>query len=386
MQVTKKNKVSPKRKPIFRRVLKYLIFGTNVVALLLLIGSVSAWDVAPSKFIGFSYLGLLFPIILVINIAYLLLWLFTRNWKLVLVSTLVLLYCINPISTYFPYHFGERKSSSSDTLRVMTYNVMAFNWYLRHNGVVNPVFRFVRKVNADVVCMQEYMVDRQSGGSVATNKQVKQLLKNYPYYSVVELPASNSHSIYGLACYSKYPIVKTEKIPYSATTFNGSAIFRIKVKGKTISVINNHLESNKITSQDKQLYHNFLKTKDSEMIEGVINNIKSKLKPAFTQREAQAELLATYIEKERSQTDGIIVCGDFNDTPISYTYNTVKGNLLDAFVQRGKGVGITYHRNKFLFRIDYIFHDKNMRTYRVKVPRVKFSDHYPVVADIELLQ
>lgn len=122
------------------------------------------------------------------------------------------------------------------------------------------------------------------------------------------------------------------------------------------------------------------------MIEGVINNIKSKLKPAFTQREAQAELLATYIEKERSQTDGIIVCGDFNDTPISYTYNTVKGNLLDAFVQRGKGVGITYHRNKFLFRIDYIFHDKNMRTYRVKVPRVKFSDHYPVVADIELLQ
>lgn len=82
----------------------------------------------------------------------------------------------------------------------------------------------------------------------------------------------------------------------------------------------------------------------------------------------------------------LIICGDFNDTPVSYCYQQIRGALSDSWEEAGWGPGITYNRNKFWFRIDHIFHSKHFKTIDIKVlDEYSYSDHYPVLATVDLL-
>lgn len=385
----RKNYLMPAKNKIrsikFRGFLKYTIFGTNIVALLLLIASSFAWTISPNEHVIFSYLGLFFPFILAANIAYLIFWIITFNWKLLLISLIALLFCYKPICTYFPFHI-KTKEVPKGCIKFLTYNVRAFNGYAKgEDGEINPIFKFIRDSKADIVCIQEFVAMRNQDGHMATKAELKKILEHYPYQSVVGLAASNKFSIYGLACYSKYPIIKTIKIPFSGNTYNGSAIFRIKINDKIVSVINNHLESNKITTQDKQLYKQFLDDKNSEMIGSIAHNIRNRLGVAYRLRASQVDSVATYIAKEKDQTDAMIVCGDFNDTPISYAYHHMKQGLYDSYAETGRGPGITYHENHFLFRIDNIFHDNNFKAYNAQVVKIPYSDHYPLTTYLKFI-
>ncbi len=376
-----KNKIKSVR---LRQFIKYSIFGTNIIALILLVTSSFAWTVSPIEHTFFSYLGLFFPFILAVNIAYLVLWALTFNWKLLLVSFLVLVFCWNPIKTYFPFHF-RTKEIPKGSIHFLTYNVRAFNWRMNEqNGELNSIYQYIRDSKADIVCLQEFVAVRNHDGNVATKAELKKILEHYPYQSVVGLAASNRFSIYGLACYSKYPIIKTFQIPFSGNSYNGSAIFRIKINDKVISVVNNHLESNKITTEDKQLYQEFLEDKNSEMLGSIAHNIRHRLGVAYRLRASQVDSVALYIAKEKTQTDALIVCGDFNDTPISYAYHKMKGDLHDSYAETGQGPGITFHENHFLFRIDYIFHDDNFKAYNATVGKIASSDHYPLSTYLKL--
>ena len=102
-----------------------------------------------------------------------------------------------------------------------------------------------------------------------------------------------------------------------------------------------------------------------------------KLAEASAIRAPQADTIAHEITA--SPHPYIIVCGDFNDTPISYTHRTIAQDLDDAFTQSGRGLGISYNQNRFYFRIDNILTSKNLRAYNCTVDRsIKESDHYPI--------
>ena len=74
----------------------------------------------------------------------------------------------------------------------------------------------------------------------------------------------------------------------------------------------------------------------------------------------------------------LIIMGDFNDTPISYAHRTIQGDLVDAFAESGRGMGVTYNQNFFWFRIDNILHSPNMTAFNCSVDKVSYSDHYPL--------
>lgn len=380
-----------KRHTCFRKILKCFIVGTNIPIFILLLSSVLAWYVSPEQTVIFSYIGLAFPIILVVSLIYTLLWLFTKNWKLFSISLATILLSWPTISTYFPVNkiFNDNNIhslSKQDSIRLMTYNVRAFNWYLTWDGKINPIFNFLKESNTDIICFQEFVASRGKEKSIATPKQIQKMLQHYPYYSVVELPASNDNHIYGLACYSKYPIVHTEKIIFQGNSYNGAAKFRIQVGEYTYTIFNNHLESNKITDADKRLYQEFLEGKNSEVITDVANNIQSRLNAAYRIRARQANMLAEEIKKEQNHSRGVIVCGDFNDTPISYAYHTIKGGMKDAFVMKGMGVGITYNQPYFLFRIDHILYDATFSALQTEIKHISYSDHYPVTTTLLIEQ
>jgi len=294
---------------------------------------------------------------------------------MVLFNILFILICYDPITTYFPLNFRTEKTPEG-SLKVLSYNVRGFNWNMDKKWTEdNLMVRYLASVDADIICMQEYMAS--TSDKHASSNNLQKALKKYPYYSVIPLRSIKGGHEYGLACFSKYPIKAILQIPILSKD-NGAALYKIDVNGKIISVINIHLESNRLTSEDKKLYRDFLRDKgeDAPKLNDLTQNLEERLGVAYKKRVPQANLVANYIKQQN--TDATIVCGDFNDTPISFTYKTIVENLFDAYEETAFGPGITYHENHFWFRIDFIMHSRNMKAYNFNIDKVKYSDHYPV--------
>lgn len=356
-----------------RRTFQSFALGVNIVTLLLLLSSFLSWTVSPATTLIFAYLGLAFPFILTINLLILVFWCILSKWKIVLFNIVILAVCYNPITSYFPINVFS-STPPQGSIKVLSYNVRCFNWELDKKWRSDmPMVQYLKSVDADIICMQEYVVS--TSDKHASSRNLQKVLEVYPYYSVTPLRPSNGRYEYGLACFSKYPIKETRSIPIE-TSDNGVTLYKIDVNGKIITVINNHLESNRLTSADKKLYKDFFKVRDSNKLDEVTQSLDNKLGSAFRKRAPQVNMVARYVKEQT--TDAVIVCGDFNDSPISYSYNTIKDDLSDAYAETGFGSGITYHESHFWFRIDFIMHSKNLKAYKCTVDKVNFSDHYPV--------
>ena len=179
-----------------------------------------------------------------------------------------------------------------------------------------------------------------------------------------------------MAIFSKYPVLSVRQLKYQSD-YNGSFVYELKIGKDTVTIINNHLESNKLTKQDKVVYEDILSAPEREKVESGLRLLLGKLAEASAIRAPQADAIAQAVKQSRHPS--VIVCGDFNDTPISYTHRVAGRDLNDAFTQSGQGLGISYNQNKFYFRIDHILTSKNLQTYNCTVDKsIKDSDHYPI--------
>jgi endonuclease/exonuclease/phosphatase family metal-dependent hydrolase len=231
----------------------------------------------------------------------------------------------------------------------------------------NPILQYVIEQDPDIVCFQEYTTANELKESV-----IREALKATPYFYKLPL---------GTAIFSKYPIVSAEQIPIE-TVFNSAFAVELDIQGKKVTLVNTHLETNGISADERSGYYDFTKSPDTQKLEAFTHMMFQRLTPAFKTRARQSEMISKVIRE--SKNPYIIVCGDFNDTPISYARHTMKGDLTDAFVESGSGMGISFNTNRFLFRIDYIFHSKNMKAYNCTVGQLKTSDHYPVWTYLQL--
>ena len=101
------------------------------------------------------------------------------------------------------------------------------------------------------------------------------------------------------------------------------------------------------------------------------------------QRASEADKAAAIIAKSPHP---VLICGDFNDLPGSYTYTQFRGDLKDAFVEKGWGFGRTYNLISPTLRIDYIFYDPAvLRIKSYSSPRTELSDHNPVIVNFEII-
>jgi endonuclease/exonuclease/phosphatase family metal-dependent hydrolase len=113
-----------------------------------------------------------------------------------------------------------------------------------------------------------------------------------------------------------------------------------------------------------------------------IEEVSSRLKTAFIKRAGQVDIMAKHIDVSPYP---VIVCGDFNDTPVSYTYNKIRGDRLDTFCEVGRGMPSTYRLSVVpFFRIDYILHDKMIKSLSYKVHDIDLSDHFPVSSVVDV--
>jgi len=244
----------------------------------------------------------------------------------------------------------------------------------------NLILQYLVQSNADIICLQEYGTHKKD--IFLTDLDVGKALRSYPHKKIHILNWDNKDESYGLAIYSKYPILSFREINYESV-YNGAFVVELDIHGKKTSVYNIHLESNKLAKDERMEYENLLDAFDFWKMDYLTDKIPKRLSPAYRLRAKQAELIAHDIMTNPKPYT--MVCGDFNDTPISYSRHTIKRNLKDAFVESGSGLGITYNRYHFYFRIDYIMHSRNMKAYNCTVDtNIKNSDHYPIWTYLEL--
>jgi endonuclease/exonuclease/phosphatase family metal-dependent hydrolase len=362
------------RSKIFKNIIRYFFVTANLLAALLLIASAYSSYIPPEKSLFFSYLGLVFPFVCLLNLCFFIYWMFMRKWKYLLVGLFTLVVCWNPVRSYLPFHFRV-SVPEENVIKVLTYNVMGFAYTDHTVESPNKIVEYIAKSGADIVCIQEYFL--YNSGKHLTPSKLDKALDMYPYSSVVRLKKFD----WGLAVYSKYPITGSRRIQYESED-NGSSIHRIAINGKTLVLINNHLESFKLTSEDRSRYSDFIRSAGPETFDGLRGTIEQKLGPAFLLRAKQARIIAD--EAKHSSGDYLLICGDFNDTPVSYAHRIIQGSLSDAFAGSGRGPGTTYNRNYFWFRIDNILHSPNMEAFNCTVDKVRYSDHYPVWCYLKL--
>lgn len=362
-----------------RLILKWGMMAANLMAAFIMIMSLIGTVLSPENFLIPAYLTLFFPVIIAFNIGFVVFWILARKWFFLL-SLSLLLFSATQINDTFPIHFGKTETNNSKkNIHLLTYNTMGSGELKKHTKRrPNKVIQYILDSNADIVCLQEFTVS--SNEEYLTHEDIIRIFKKYPFkhiqYNYTERTKQS-----GEAIFSKYPIVNKQKVDFNSG-FNGSIFSDIKIDGKVIRLINNHLESNKITENDKKMPIKLKDDFNTETLSGVTHNFSRKLGIAYKIRAQQADAVAKVIAESPYK---VIVCGDFNDVPSSYAYTKIKGKLKDVFSEIGSGFGWTFNEKLYHFRIDYVLCDLTAFTpIKFKVDKVNYSDHYPVLCDINI--
>lgn len=350
------------------RFLGWILLAINLcMAVLLLLCAYSPYINPVSHPIG-SCAGLAFPAFLIVNILFFIFWLIVYR-KYALLSLLTFFCSFGAIRTYIPINLFSG-DSPENAIKFLSYNTMAFELGKPdRKDDPNNVLQYLKNSDADIICLQEYILC-----SRLKKKDIDKVLKSYPYKHYYEIADGYN----GLGCYSRFPILSAKPLKY-ASKRNGSIAYEMNINGDTVLVINNHLESNKLTEKDKAVYRDMIKDPDKHKVSAGSRLLIRKLAEASAIRASQVDSIVNLVNVYQNKGRGVIVCGDFNDSPISYAHHKVENLLSDAFVQSGNGFGVSYNQNRFYFRIDHIFISRGFESYECMVDKsIKSSDHYPI--------
>lgn len=231
-------------------------------------------------------------------------------------------------------------------------------------------------INPDILCIQEFYTSEEKDdfNNIDT---VKQILKT-AYYHSEYTTTMRKFDHWGIATFSKYPIINQGKIVFNTTSNNICIYSDIVVNKDTLRVYNVHLQSVSFSRRDNKFLEDVISEKKDAADE--MANSKSilrRLKRAFLKRTKQVEMIVLHM---KTCPYKIIMCGDFNETAASYSYQKLSRYLKDAFIEKGLGFGRTYAGKWPKFRIDYILHDQALHCSNYKRSEETYTDHYPITA------
>ncbi len=328
-----------------------------------------AVHISPARFALPALFGLAYPYLLLVNIVLALTWAVLLKYE-VLISVIVIAAGYAHLTNYL--RLSKPDSDTAGTFKVLSYNIRLFNAFEKGTrGSEKEVLEFLKNQQPDIICLQEFY------GRGNPDQKVREI-RNYlgdNYQSHLKVMGSGGNRFYGVVTFSRFPVAGRGEIthPHSPalTIFTDVIISR-----DTFRIFNNHLHSFGLKSMEKSFIEEIIQQEEGKTLDEM-KNLSLSLKNGFVRRAQQAELLKGQINLSAYP---VIVAGDLNDTPVSYTYTKIRKGLGDAFVSSGYGAGFTYRGNYPANRIDYILYDNVLKCKYFDIIKIRHSDHYPVVA------
>lgn len=334
------------------------------------IAAYMAGQINPNESTFITVIGLAMPVVLVINLLILIYWIIGKRWWLI-VPIIAILVNIGYLTSIFQVTVSTQKLPNNKLpIRVATYNVGKFKSWEKFE-TQHYISEFLKNDNADVVCFQEYRE------GVKINAEAISHLLNLPYHVITYLPGSTT---LGTGIFSKYPILHSGRMPFASKT-NDAMWADIQVGGESVRIISCHLQTTNFNRKRKQLDDPVFQNTDIQQKEEVILDITQELTENFKIRATQADIVRQVIDTTQIP---IIICGDFNDTPSSYTYHQIKKDMKDSFKTRGNGYAYTFRGIHRLLRIDFIIYSKELKCLDYSSPNKEWSDHNPVISEFYL--
>jgi endonuclease/exonuclease/phosphatase (EEP) superfamily protein YafD len=236
----------------------------------------------------------------------------------------------------------------------------------------NRTFRYILNSGADIICLQEYCGSLKNIPAMS-DELADSISLIYPYAA--------SYKENELGIISKYPVSRVAAPVLNGETVDDHsfAIFKVQIGRETLYVVNVHLASYMLNNTERNVVTNIHSVGTAKRSLGEFKgSIMQKMKASFRFRADESGIVRGVID---SLPGNVIVCGDFNDVPLSWAYRTIRGSdVKDAYVETGFGPIVTYNKHRFLFHIDQILYRGELRPLSVERGSLKSSDHYPVKA------
>jgi len=342
--------------------------------------SYSAPYIDPHFFWPIAFIGIAYPILLLVNLLFVVFWLFRKpRFAFIAFVPIVLGWGAFTKNMGFAKETLMEKPDDTSTFRLMSYNVHMFRSFDETKKVDNKrkILEIFTEVSPDIICIQEFYT-RKKGKDDIRQALIKELGYSHHYFQPV---AHNDYDAYGIAIFSKYPIKKTGTLPINVNKkiVNRVLYADIQKNGKMLRVYNVHLQSIGFKERDYEFIKNISTNMDEELAS--TKRIGGRLKNAFIKRSEQVNLLYEHIRKCEIP---YVVAGDFNDTPLSFSVNKIAGEMQNTFVRKGRGWGVTYNGDFPNFQIDYIMASKDFEVTGYKIIHKKLSDHFPIWSDLKL--
>ncbi len=333
----------------------FLLFNLIVIAFTVL-AYISPY-IDPTKIWVFSFFGLVFPLMLFLNIAFIVLWFFLDKKK-IFWSIITLLIGYNSIKKTVSIHFGDKDGDKD--LTILSFN-MNQGSYLYKKKIKKGLFReYVKSQNADIILGQEI-----------NSKRIRKEMENLYQYEKIEKNI-------GTGIFSKYPIVNSGEVDFQMNT-NSCVWADIIVRKDTFRVYSLHFMSNQISRQANDLATDFGNEEDVDTKK--VREVLSRYKKYVQVRARQVKKVRRHVKKSPYP---VILGGDFNDPSISFTYQQLGELLKDAFVEKGFGMGVSYGGPIPFLRIDNILVSDKIEVISFKKLDDKYSDHFAVKAKLDI--
>jgi len=361
-------------------VIKGIFWYATLASLALLVLAYAALFINPGKFWIPAFFGLAYPYLVVLNLVWAIFWAVLRKWRFV-IPLIGILAGWGILTAYLHILPGSQQDPGPDDVKVLSYNVKNFSYddkSLQDNPVSKKIFDLARDEAPDILCMQEFY----SRGSRPVNllDSLATVIGNFNsrYINYRKITPTK---IVALATFSKYPIIHDYYLE-SPDERRFAMITDLLIGSDTVRVFNVHLASFLLKDEDLILLTDFdLPESEEKEIKSGYMKIFSKMKRAYEKRSKEVVILR---EEIRKSPYPLILCGDFNDPPSSFSYYQVSRGLNDTFKKRGNMLGSTYAGRLPSMRIDYILFSDDFECSGFRINRKVYSDHFPVSAILKL--
>lgn len=357
----------------FRKIVGRTLFAINIIAVLLLALSYATPYINPADFWPLATFGVFYPLFLAVNLLFLVIWLIRWKWYVV-ISGVALLAGIPLLLNFFRFKIPSPPYKGERDFTVMSFNVNLFRLYAWSDKppTMDSIEELAHTLKADVLCLQEFYTNDDK----FTEADARILFGDTAHVHYI---SSRTNSGLGIATFTRFPIVSSGEIHFEGSA-NASIFTDLLIGNDTVRVYNNHLQSYRLKRRNLE----FLKSPDFRKEAEPIN----ELLDLFTQVREAVEKRAVQVLQVREHIEHspypVVVCGDFNDSPISFTYRRMRGELLDAFQEAGDGFGSTYKAIFPSFRIDYMLHSSTLTALDYMVVPCDYSDHNPILVPFNI--